>query len=456
MGKQKAPVALGTENIGKLLIQYAAPAIIATTAASLYNIIDSIFIGHGVGALAISGLALTFPLMNLAAAFGSLVGMGASILMSIRLGQKDYDTARRVLGNVVVLNIIIGLAFTAFTLPFLDPILYFFGASGETIGYARDFMQVILFGNIITHLYWGLNSLLRSVGHPQKAMAATIVTVIINIILAPLFIYGFGWGIRGAALATVIAQSFSLLWLIKLFTDKNELLHFSRNIFRLKRKIVYDSLMIGTSPFLMNLAACFVVIFINKGLKMYGNDLTIGAYGIINRLIFVFVMIVMGLNQGMQPIAGYNFGAQLYSRVTRVLKLTIYGATIVMTICFLIGTFIPEIAVSIFTSDEELIRMAAEGLRIVVMMCPIVGFQMVVSNFFQCIGVAWKAIFLSLTRQLLFLIPFLLVFPRFLGVTGIWISMPAADFIASIITGIMLGYQYRSFKNIQRKPAGHL
>ncbi|KAA6319870.1 Multidrug export protein MepA [termite gut metagenome] len=456
MGKQKAPVALGTENIGKLLIQYAAPAIIATTAASLYNIIDSIFIGHGVGALAISGLALTFPLMNLAAAFGSLVGMGASILMSIRLGQKDYDTARRVLGNVVVLNIIIGLAFTAFTLPFLDPILYFFGASGETIGYARDFMQVILFGNIITHLYWGLNSLLRSVGHPQKAMAATIVTVIINIILAPLFIYGFGWGIRGAALATVIAQSFSLLWLIKLFNDKNELLHFSRNIFRLKRKIVYDSLMIGTSPFLMNLAACFVVIFINKGLKMYGNDLTIGAYGIINRLIFVFVMIVMGLNQGMQPIAGYNFGAQLYSRVTRVLKLTIYGATIVMTICFLIGMFIPEIAVSIFTSDEELIRMAAEGLRIVVMMCPIVGFQMVVSNFFQCIGVAWKAILLSLTRQLLFLIPFLLVFPRFLGVTGIWISMPAADFIASIITAIMLGYQYRSFKNIQRKPVGHL
>jgi putative MATE family efflux protein len=444
MKGQKIPTALGTENIGKLLIQYAAPAIIATTAASLYNIIDSIFIGHGVGPLAISGLALTFPLMNLGAAFGSLVGMGASILMSVRLGQKDYDTARRVLGNVVILNIIIGLAFTAFTLPILDPILYFFGASEDTIGYARDFMEIILLGNVITHLYFGLNSLLRSAGHPRRAMTATIFTVIINTILAPIFIYSFGWGIRGAAIATVVAQSLSLLWLIKLFSDRSELLHFSRSIFRLKLRIVYDSLMIGMSPFLMNLAACFVVIFINKGLKQYGNDLTIGAYGIINRLTFVFVMIVMGLNQGMQPIAGYNFGAQLYPRVTRVLKLTIYGATIIMSLCFLVGMFIPEIAASIFTSDKELIRMASEGLRIVVIMCPIVGFQMVVSNFFQSIGIAWKAIFLSLTRQVLFLIPFLLVFPRFWGVTGIWISMPAADLVACILSAIMLGYQYRA------------
>ncbi|KAA6333761.1 Multidrug export protein MepA [termite gut metagenome] len=446
MKEQKAPITLGTEDIRKLLIQYATPAIIATTAASLYNIIDSIFIGHGVGALAISGLALTFPLMNLSAAFGTLVGMGASILMSVRLGQKDYDTARHVLGNVVILNIVIGLAFTAVTLSFLDPILYFFGASGDTIGYARDFMQIILLGNVITHLYFGLNSILRSAGHPRRAMMATIFTVIINIILAPIFIYSFGWGIRGAAVATVVAQSLSLLWLIKLFNDKSELLHFSRNIFQLKWRIVYDSLMIGMSPFLMNLAACFVVIFINKGLKQYGNDLAIGAYGIINRLTFVFVMIVMGLNQGMQPIAGYNFGARLYSRVTHVLKLTIYGATLIMTLCFLMGMFIPEIAASIFTSDKELIRMAAEGLRIVVIMCPIVGFQMVVSNFFQSIGIAWKAIFLSLTRQVLFLIPFLLVFPHFWGVTGIWVSMPAADLVASIFSAIMLGYQYREFK----------
>ncbi|KAA6346626.1 Multidrug export protein MepA [termite gut metagenome] len=451
MEGEKTPIVLGIENIGKLLIQYATPAIIAMVASSLYNIIDSIFIGHGVGAMGISGLALTFPLMNLAAAFGSLVGMGASILISVRLGQKDYDTARRVLGNVVILNVIIGLAFTAITLPLLDPILYFFGGSEETIGYARDFMEVILLGNVVTHLYFGLNSVLRSAGHPQRAMGATIFTVIINIILAPLFIYGLGWGIRGAAIATITAQFLSLLWQIKLFSDGSELLHFSRSIFRLKRRIVYDSLFIGMSPFLMNLAACFVVIFINKGLKEYGNDLAIGAYGIVNRLIFVFGMIVMGLNQGMQPIAGYNFGARLYPRVTRVLKLTIYGATLVMMTCFLMGTLIPEIAVSIFTSDKELVRMAAEGLRIVVLMCPIVGLQMVVANLFQSIGMAWKAIFLSLTRQVLFLIPFLLIFPRFWGVTGIWISMPAADLVACVVSAIMLGYQYRSFAKLQKK-----
>ncbi|KAA6323111.1 Multidrug export protein MepA [termite gut metagenome] len=451
MHGEKTPVVLGIENIGKLLTQYATPAIIAMIASSLYNIIDSIFIGHGVGAMGISGLALTFPLMNLAAAFGSLVGMGASILISVRLGQKDYDTARRVLGNVVVLNVIIGLVFTAITLPLLDPILYFFGGSEETIGYARDFMEVILLGNIVTHLYFGLNSVLRSAGHPQRAMGATIFTVIVNSILAPLFIYGFGWGIRGAAIATIAAQFLSLLWQIKLFSDQSELLHFSRSIFRLKRKIVYDSLLIGMSPFLMNLAACFVVIFINKGLKEYGNDLAIGAYGIVNRLVFVFGMIVMGLNQGMQPIAGYNFGARLYSRVTHVLKLTIYGATLVMMTCFLMGMFIPEITVSVFTSDKELVRMAAEGLRIVVIMCPIVGFQMVVANFFQSIGMAWKAIFLSLTRQVLFLIPFLLIFPRYWGVTGIWISMPAADLVACVVSASMLGYQYRSFAKLQKK-----
>ena len=313
MTGQKTPTALGTEKIGKLLMQYAIPAIIAMTASSLYNMVDSIFIGHGVGAMAISGLALTFPLMNLAAAFGSLVGVGAATLVSVKLGQKDYDTAQWVLGNVLVLNIIIGLAFTVLTLMFLDPILYFFGGSEATVGYARDYMVVILWGNVITHLYLGLNAVLRSAGHPQKAMYATIATVVINTILDPIFIYGFGWGIQGAAIATITAQVIALLWQFKLFSNKDELLHFHKGIFRLKKKIVFDSLAIGMAPFLMNLAACFIVILINKGLKQHGGDLAIGAFGIVNRLVFLFVMIVMGLNQGMQPIAGYNFGAKQYS-----------------------------------------------------------------------------------------------------------------------------------------------
>lgn len=411
---------LGTERIRKLLMQYAVPAVVAMTASSLYNMVDSIFIGHGVGPLAISGLALTFPLMNLAAAFGSLVGVGAATLISMRLGQRDYATAQRVLGNVVMLNLLLGVGFGLVALLFLDPILYFFGASDATIGYAREYMTVILLGNVITHMYLGLNSVLRASGHPRKAMYATINTVVINTILDPIFIYGFGWGIRGAAIATVLAQIISLVWQFRLLSDRSELIHFRRGIYRLRRRIVRDVLAIGMSPFLMNLTACFIVILINKGLKTYGGDLMIGAYGIVNRLAFVFVMIVMGVNQGMQPIAGYNFGAQQYDRVLRVLKLTIVCAVGITTAGFLVGEFAPRLAVSLFTSDEELIRLSVEGMRIVFVFFPIIGFQMVATNFFQSIGMAGKAIFMSLSRQLLFLMPGLLFLPRFFEVSTPW------------------------------------
>ena len=427
-------------------MQYAVPAIIAMTASSLYNMVDSIFIGHGVGTMAISGLALTFPLMNLAAAFGSLVGVGAATLISVKLGQKDYDTAQRVLGNVFVLNILLGVAFTVVVMAFLDPILYFFGGSDETVGYARDYMQIILLGNAVTHLYLGLNAVLRSSGHPQKAMYATIATVIINTILDPVFIYGFGWGIRGAAIATVLAQILALVWQFRIFSDRNELLHFRRGIYRLKGKIVRNVLAIGMSPFLMNLAACFIVILINKGLKEYGGDLNIGAYGIVNRLGFFFVMIVMGINQGMQPIAGYNYGARQFDRVDRVLKLTIIGATCVTTLGFLIGELAPRLAVSVFTDDPELVRLSAEGMRIVFFCFPIIGFQMVTTNFFQSIGMAPKAIFLSLSRQLLFLLPGLALLPVWMGVDGVWTSMPVSDFLATVAAVVMFVYQIRKFR----------
>ena len=444
MTAQKTPTALGTESIGKLLMQYAVPAIIAMTASSLYNMVDSIFIGHGVGTMALSALALTFPLMNLGAAFGALVGVGAATLISVKLGQKDYDTAQRVLGNVFVLNILLGLAFTVIVFPFLNPILYFFGGSDETVEYARQFMEIILLGNVVTHLYLGLNAVLRASGHPKQAMYAT--TVAINTILAPIFIFMFDWGIRGAAIATVSAQVIALLWQLKQFNNANELLHFRRGIFRLKRKIVFDSLAIGMSPFLMNLAACLIVILINQGLKKYGGDLAIGAFGIVNRLVFIVVMIVMGLNQGMQPIAGYNFGAKLYDRVNKVLKLTIIYATCVTTFGFLVGMLAPNLVVGIFTSDAELTELSATGLRITVMFFPIIGFQMVTSNFFQSIGMAGKAIFLSLTRQMLILLPCLLILPHFFGVAGVWYSMPVSDLLASLIALVMLVYQFRKFK----------
>ncbi len=434
-------------------MQYAVPAIIAMTASSLYNMVDSVFIGHGVGPLAISGLALTFPLMNLAAAFGSLVGVGASTLVSMRLGQRDYETAQRVLGNVVVLNFIIGVLFGVAMLVFLTPVLYFFGASEATAGYARDYMTIILAGNVVTHMYLGLNAVLRSAGHPQRSMYATILTVALNTVLDPLFIYGFGWGIRGAAVATILAQIVALVWQFRMLSDRRELLRFRRGIYRLHRKIVGDILAIGMSPFLMNLAACFIVILINKGLKEYGGDLNIGAYGIVNRLAFFFVMIVMGINQGMQPIAGYNYGARQFDRVHRVLKLTILGATCVTTAGFLMGELAPRLAVSAFTTDEELLRLSVDGMRIAFVCFPLIGFQMVTTNFFQSIGMAGRAIFLSLSRQLLFLLPALLFLPRFFaehtpwdGSWGVWCAMPVSDLLASAVAACMLAWQLRRFR----------
>ena len=446
MSQKRNATELGTQPIGKLLMQYAIPAIIAMTASSIYNMVDSIFIGQGVGPLAISGLAITFPFMNLGAAFGAMVGVGASTLISVKLGQRDYGTAQTVLGNVITLNLIIGIAFSIITLIFLDPILYFFGASADTIGYARDYMLIILAGNVFSHMYFGLNAVLRASGHPQKAMYATINTVVINTLLDPLFIYVFDWGIRGAAIATIIAQVISLIWQFKILTDKNELLHLRRGIYHLQSKIVKNIIAIGLSPFCMNVASCFIIIFINKGLKEYDGDLAIGAYGIVNRLVFICVMIVMGITQGMQPIAGYNFGAQQFDRVTRVLKLSIYGATAMTTLTFLVGELLPDVAVRLFTTDEGLISRAADGFRIVVLFFPIVGFQMVTSNFFQSIGMANKAIFLSLTRQLLFLLPCLIILPTFMGAAGIWWSMPISDLIASLVAGVLLYKQFQEFK----------
>ena len=440
------PTTLGTEPIGRLLRQYAIPAIVAMTASSLYNMIDSIFIGQGVGPLAISGLAVTFPFMNLAAAFGSLVGVGASTIVSVKLGQKDYTTARKALGNVVALNVIIGVVFMTVSLLFLDKILLFFGASENTLQYAREYMEIILYGNVVTHMYLGLNAVMRSSGHPQKAMAMTILTVILNAILDPIFIFGFGWGIRGAAIATILAQIVALAWLLIAFMNKKEVLHFESGIFKLDRRIVSSSLSIGMAPFLMNVASCIIVIFINNGLQQHGGDLAIGAYGIVNRITFIFVMIVMGLNQGMQPIAGYNYGARNIDRMLSVLKLTIIWATVIMCLGFAICEFIPGLIARIFTSDAELIERSVRGMRIVAIFFPIIGMQMVTGNFFQSIGMARQAIFLSLTRQLIFLLPCLIILPQFFGADGVWASLPTADMLSWCVSVSVLTYYLRRFK----------
>ena len=436
-------LALGSENVWHLLLQYAIPSVIAMTAMSLYNITDSIFIGHGVGALAISGLAITFPLMNISVALGTLVGVGASALMSLRLGQKDYTTANKILGNVLVLNLIFGLSYTVVVLLFLDQILIFFGASPETLPYARDFMTIITLGNVVTHMYFGLNALMRATGNPKRSMYATIISVIINVILAPLFIFGFKWGIRGAALATVIAQISMLIWQLSYFRNRQNYIHFQKGCFRLKRKIVTDSMSIGLAPFLMNTAGSIIIIIINQNLIKHGGDLAVGAFGVINRVAALFAMVVFGLTQGMQPIAGYNFGARQYDRVNKVMKLTALLATAVMTVGFLISEIFPHAVASAFTKEEDLISIVVPGLRIVMIFFPIIGFQMVASTFFQSIGMAGKAIFMSLTRQVLFLLPCLLILPSIFGIKGVWYSMPAADLLASIIAAYLLISQYR-------------
>jgi putative MATE family efflux protein len=443
---------LGTASIRSLLLKYAMPGIIAMTAMSLYNMVDSIFIGHGVGAMALSGLTVAKPFMDICAAFGTLVGIGASSLVAIKLGEKDYRSANDVLANVVILNVLLGALIMVVGLFWLDPILYAFGASDTTIVYAREYMQVILWGNILTHIYYGLNSMLRSIGHPRISMYATILAVVLNIILDPIFIFVLDMGVRGAALATISSQLVSVIVELIIFLNPKEVIYFHRGIWRLKRDITMRALGIGTAPFLMHLAACFVVIVLNNQLKRYGGDMEIATFGMTNRFIFFFVMIVMGIQQGMQPIVGYNYGANLYPRMLRAYKLAVYCATCVMTSLFLFGQLWPEGFIRLFTHDEVLIAQSILPARIMLAVIFAIGFPMITGNFYTSIGMAPKAIFLSLTRQVLFLIPLIIGLPllfQSLGIApiwGVWWSWPISDSLSVIISAIVINRDMRKFK----------
>ena len=429
---------LGTERIGKLLVQYSIPAIIGMTITSLYNIIDSIFIGHGVGPMGIAGLAITFPLMNLVVAFCTMVSAGGSTISSIRLGQKDLDGATEVLGNTLMFCLVNAFIFGSVSFIFLDDILRFFGASNDTLPYARDFMQVILLGTPVTYTMIGLNNIMRATGYPKKAMLTSMVTVVCNIILAPIFIFQFDWGIRGAATATVISQFIGMVWVVSHFLQKTSVVRLQRGFWKMKKRIISSILSIGMSPFLMNVTACVIVIIVNNSLQQYGGEMAIGAYGIINRLLVLYVMIVLGLTMGMQPIVGYNFGAQKHDRVKATLRLTIIAGVCITSTGFLICELFPHAISAIFTSDEELIDIASRGVRIAVAIFPLVGAQIVIGNFFQSIGKAKISIFLSLTRQLLYLLPGLLIFPHYFGLDGIWICMPVSDFFAFVTAAVAL------------------
>ena len=469
MAKQANTLSLGTDNIGSLLWRYAAPAIIAMASNSIYHIIDSIFVGHGVGGAAIAGMAITMPIMNIAGAFGAMVGVGAAARMSIRLGEGNMQAAEKTLANAVMLNLILGFALMAFMLIFLDPILQLFSggnASAETIGYARDFMRIILLGNMTQHMYLGLNEQIRASGYPQKSMRIILTAVALNLCLNPLFIFKFGWGIKGSALATVISQAVSFLIASSHFCQKSSFVRFRRAAFVLDWKIIKAIISIGLAPFMVNICASLVAAFVNTALLKYGGtgvhdvvqtthasaDIFVGAYGIANRVVMLLIMVIQGLNQGMQPIVGYNFGAKQYDRVSKALYMTIGCGMTISTLGFLACQIFPEGIASLFVDsakggDETLmIAAASQAMRIIVTMFPLVGFQIVAAAFFQYIGHAKLAIFVSMTRQMLFLLPLLWIIPRYMGATGVWMSMPIADCASITLAAILL---YRELKRLR-------
>ena len=444
---KQAALELGLKPVGALLWQYALPAMVAMVASSLYNIIDRSVIGQVVGPEAIAGLGITFPFMNLSAAFGAAVGVGASTCISVKLGQRDYATAQHLLGNTVTLNLIIGLAFMAVSLIFLDPILRFFGASDATLPYAREFMEIILAGNVVTHMYFGMNAVLRAAGKPRHAMYATLFTVACNIILVIAFVWWFRWGIRGAALATVTSQSLALCWQMRLFSNKHELLHLKKGIYKLKSVLVKNIVSIGISPFLMQTTSCIIVIFMNNQFVRYGGDMAVGAYSIANSMVMVFFMFVMGVTQGMQPIVGYNYGAQKYDRMMRCVWMAIAVATTILLAGWAVSMLFPRQIARMFTTDPTLLEMSARGIMLDMLVFFVVGSQAVITNYFQCIGKVRISIFLSLTRQLILLLPMAYVFPFFWGLDGVWYSMPVSDFLAFAFTIPIFMLHIRKFKS---------
>lgn len=443
-------VLLATKPIGKLLWQFAAPSIVAMSATSIYNVCDSIFIGHGAGPYAIAGLAITFPLMNISAAFGSLAGMGGSAQTSVYMGMGKRNVAQKIFGNVLSLNLIIGLTLTTLGLIFLDPILQAFGATDTTLSYARDYMRIYLLGICIHHAFLGMSGQLRAIGYPRLAMKAQLLTVVINILLDALFIFGFGWGISGAALATVLAQTcgFALTsWYLR--AGGNKYVHFRRKIFQLKASIVRKILSIGLAPFSVNICGCFIVVVLNHALIEQGGihgDLCVGANGITNRVTQLLILMVSGFSQGMQPIVGYNIGAKLYDRVREVLVKAVMTATVILTTGYILIAIFPATLASLFTSDQILIEYCIPALRISLLTFPVVGVQMIATSFFQSIRKPGLSMLISLSRQLIFLLPLLLILPPAMGVHGVWWSMPVSDVFSITLSVILLFREYKKLR----------
>ena len=449
---------LANKKISSLFWQYALPAMIGTVVNTLYNIIDGVFIGHWVGKEALAGLGVILPAMNLAAAVGMLVGVGSATRISIALGLQDRESAERIVGTSFLLTLLLSGTVLGTMLVFLKPLLMFTGASEVTYPYARDFLIIFLPGSLFLSLCFNFNSMMRACGYPFKAMVTMFISVIANIILAPVFILWLDWGMKGAATATTIAMIIGFIFVMHHFFKKSSNIQFKIKNMRLNGSIVKSVVSIGLSPFFMQVAASAVVVLINFQLHRYApaahvnGDDTLAAFSNANRLIMLIVMIVIGLTQGMQPIIGYNYGAKNYARVRQTLIYAIKVATVITAIGFLLSLFIPQVFVSAFSSDAEIVRLSAQALRYLTLAFVFVGFQIVTSSFFQCIGMAGKSIFLGLSRQVLILIPTLLLMPTFLGLNGVWLANPTADTLSAIISAFLLFHQLKVFKNRERNP----
>ncbi|MEA4948578.1 MAG: MATE family efflux transporter [Petrimonas sp.] len=447
---------LETKKISALVWEYSIPAIIGTLVNSLYNIVDRIFIGQGVGAYAISGLAITFPVTILASSLGMLVGVGAASRISISLGERKKHTAEQILGNSLMLILLFNAVVMTLFYVFLDPILLAFGATDNTLPYAREYLQIVLIGNIFISLCYSFNNMMRASGYPKKAMITMLIGALLNIILDPVFIFVFDLGLAGVAWATVISMFVGMLFVMHHFVQDSSLIRLRKENIRLNKNIVFAIVSIGLSPFFMQVAASGVAVLLNTSLLKHGGDLAVGAYGILNSMLLIIIMTVVGLNQGTQPIIGYNYGAGNFLRVKDTFFYTVKVATIITSAGFIIGMFFPRQFASAFTSDKALLEIAENGIRLSLLAFPLVGFQVVAGNFFQSIGQAKKAIVQSLSRQIIFLVPGLLVFPALLGLNGVWIAMPVSDFLASLLSLYLLMGQIKIIRNMQEnQPLYH-
>lgn len=441
---------LGEERVRHLIFKFSIPAIVGMLVNAIYNVVDRIFIGNFVGPEAFAGTMVTYPYMMIVIAFTMLIGLGATALVSIRLGEGKREEAEKILGNAFSLLLFTAVTLSLLTFIFLTPILKAFGASSVTLPYASDYLKIILFGFGFQLLGFGMNNFIRAEGRPRIAMNTMLIGAILNIILDAVFIVGFNMGVKGAALATVIAQFVSMVWVLRYFFYDFSVLKLKRENTVLKKNIVSSILALGSAQFSIQLANSLITLLFNRSFASYGGDLAISAFGIVNSLMIMTLMPIFGINQGAQPIIGYNYGAKKYDRVRSALKLAILGATVISTTGFFLSQFAPRYLASFFSESEQLTSLAMHGIRINFLMFPIVGFQIISSNYFQATGKPRKALFLSLLRQVIVLIPAILILPRFFGVEGIWYAMPLSDLLASLLTGTFILKEIKSLK--QKSP----